>query len=129
MGFSKMLEVNKKTQIFKSKQGVNFCGYKINEYRLKIRDKGKRMNICFIKGKIITKPEYKFIFISNSDRLIIQEKACRSQSNYSKRKPAGNLFDCLLAKSAVFIVGFNIRFDAVVYFAPLLCGETLHEIV
>ena len=24
------------------KQGVNFCGYKINEYRLKIRDKGKR---------------------------------------------------------------------------------------
>lgn len=31
-----------KTQIFKNKQGVNFCGYKINEYRLKIRDKGKR---------------------------------------------------------------------------------------
>ena len=24
------LELNKKTQIFKSKQGVNFCGYKIN---------------------------------------------------------------------------------------------------
>ena len=42
MRFSKMLELNKKTQIFKSKQGVNFCGYKINEYRLKIRDKGKR---------------------------------------------------------------------------------------
>ncbi|MCI9038691.1 MAG: RNA-dependent DNA polymerase [Clostridia bacterium] len=36
------LELNEKTQIFKSKQGVNFCGYKINEYRLKIRDKGKR---------------------------------------------------------------------------------------
>ena len=36
------LTLNKKTQIFKSKQGVNFCGYKINEYRLKIRDKGKR---------------------------------------------------------------------------------------
>lgn len=35
------LELNKKIQIFKSKQGVNFCGYKINEYRLKIRDKGK----------------------------------------------------------------------------------------
>ena len=33
------LELNKKTQIFKSKQGVNFCGYKINEDRLKIRDK------------------------------------------------------------------------------------------
>ena len=34
--------LNKKTQIFKSKQGVNFCGYKINENRLKLRDKGKR---------------------------------------------------------------------------------------
>ena len=42
------LELNKKTQIFKSKQGVNFCGYKINEYRLKIRDKGKRK----LKNKI-----------------------------------------------------------------------------
>ena len=34
--------LNRKTQIFKNTQGVNFCGYKINEYRLKIRDKGKR---------------------------------------------------------------------------------------
>ena len=36
------LELNEKTQIFKSKQGINFCGYKINPYRLKIRDGGKR---------------------------------------------------------------------------------------
>ena len=36
------LKLNKKTQIFKSKQGVNFCGYKINEYRIKLRDKGKK---------------------------------------------------------------------------------------
>lgn len=36
------LELNSKTQIFKNKQGVNFCGYKINEYRLKIRDRGKK---------------------------------------------------------------------------------------
>ena len=36
------LEFNKKTNIFKNKQGVNFCGYKINEYRLKLRDKGKK---------------------------------------------------------------------------------------
>ena len=36
------LELNKKTQIFKDKQGVNFCGYKINEYRMKIRDRGKK---------------------------------------------------------------------------------------
>ena len=51
------LELNSKTQIFKSKQGVNFCGYKINEYRLKIRDKGKRKlkkkvkDIKLCKGK------------------------------------------------------------------------------
>ena len=36
------LKLNNKTQIFKNKQGVNFCGYKINEYRLKIRNRGKR---------------------------------------------------------------------------------------
>ena len=36
------LSLNSKTQIFKGKQGVNFCGYKINEYRIKLRDKGKR---------------------------------------------------------------------------------------
>lgn len=36
------LDLNNKTQIFKSTQGVNYCGYKINEYRLKIRDKGKK---------------------------------------------------------------------------------------
>lgn len=36
------LELNDKTNIFKSKQGVNFCGYKINENRIKIRDKGKK---------------------------------------------------------------------------------------
>jgi hypothetical protein len=36
------LELNNKTQIFKNKQGVNFCGYKINENRMKVRDRGKR---------------------------------------------------------------------------------------
>ena len=43
------LELNNKTQIFKSSQGVNFCGYKINEYRLKIRTKGKIRNDGSIK--------------------------------------------------------------------------------
>ena len=47
------LQLNKKTQIFKSKQGVNFCGYKINAYRLKIRDKGKRK----LKKKVKTLKE------------------------------------------------------------------------
>ena len=36
------LELNEKTQIFKNKQGVNFCGYKIKPYRLKIRDRRKK---------------------------------------------------------------------------------------
>lgn len=42
------LELNEKTQVFKNKQGVNFCGYKINEYRIKIRAKGKKR----LKNKI-----------------------------------------------------------------------------
>ena len=49
------LELNNKTQIFKGKQGVNFCGYKINEYRLKLRDRGKRklkLRIKKLKQKV-----------------------------------------------------------------------------
>ena len=63
------LELNSKTQIFKSTQGVNFCGYKINEYRLKIRTKGKRKLKNKIKklkyeirtNKIDTKNAYRFL--------------------------------------------------------------------
>ena len=49
------LELNNKTQIFKNKQGINFCGYKINEYRIKIRDRGKRnlkKKIKYLKQEI-----------------------------------------------------------------------------
>ncbi|MCI9017220.1 MAG: RNA-directed DNA polymerase [Clostridia bacterium] len=35
------LTLNSKTNIFKDIQGVNFCGYKINEKRLKIRNTSK----------------------------------------------------------------------------------------
>ena len=35
------LTFNSKTRIFKDSQGVNFCGYKINENRLKIRNSSK----------------------------------------------------------------------------------------
>ena len=35
------LTLNSKTRIFKDVQGVNFCGYKINAYRLKIRNSSK----------------------------------------------------------------------------------------
>ena len=63
------LKLNSKTQIFKSSQGVNFCGYKINEYRLKIRDKGKRKLKKKIKklkfeirnNKISSKEAYRFL--------------------------------------------------------------------
>lgn len=57
------LELNDKTNIFKGKQGINFCGYKINEYRLKVRNKGKKkfkkkvkklLNAIYI-GKISSK--------------------------------------------------------------------------
>lgn len=36
------LTFNKKTNIFKNKQGVNFCGYFIKENRIKLRQKGKK---------------------------------------------------------------------------------------
>lgn len=63
------LELNSKTQIFKSSQGVNFCGYKINEYRLKIRDQGKRKLKDKVKklkyeirnNKMSTKDAYRFL--------------------------------------------------------------------
>jgi len=63
------LELNSKTQIFKNKQGVNFCGYKINEYRLKIRDKGKRklkkkikeLKYKIIEGEITSKEAKKYL--------------------------------------------------------------------
>ena len=63
------LELNKKTQIFKNKQGVNFCGYKINEYKMKIRDKGKRKlkkKVKYLKyeiknGKLTSKEAKKYL--------------------------------------------------------------------
>lgn len=63
------LELNSKTQIFKSKQGVNFCGYKINEYRLKIRNRGKKNLKRKVKklekqiklGKMSIKEAYRYL--------------------------------------------------------------------
>ena len=49
------LKFNSKTNIFKSKQGVNFCGYKINEYRMKLREKGKKRlkkKVGYLKSQI-----------------------------------------------------------------------------
>lgn len=36
------LELNQKTQIFKLKQGINFCGYKIKIGRMNLRNSGKK---------------------------------------------------------------------------------------
>ena len=63
------LELNKKTQIFKNKQGVNFCGYKINEYRIKLRDKGKqklkkkvkKLTLKIKNGEITSKEAKKYL--------------------------------------------------------------------
>jgi len=63
------LTLNNKTQIFKLKQGVNFCGYKINEKRIRIRAKGKKkfvsklkwIDYYFNKGIINTKEAKRYI--------------------------------------------------------------------
>lgn len=63
------LFLNSKTQIIKSKQGVNFCGYKVNENRLKIRDRGKRnlkskiqkLEKMIEAGEISSTEAYKYI--------------------------------------------------------------------
>ena len=81
------LELNSKTQIFKNKQGVNFCGYKINEQRLKIRDKGKRKLKKKIKklkqqikeGEIPSKEAYRYLaghmgYIKIADTYTLEEK-------------------------------------------------------
>lgn len=63
------LELNSKTQIFKSKQGINFCGYKVNEYRIKIRARGKKklkkkvkqLKMYIKEGKMTSKEAKKYL--------------------------------------------------------------------
>ncbi len=43
------LELNKKTQIFKVTQGVNFCGYKITGRGLRLRNRGKKKVVQKLK--------------------------------------------------------------------------------
>ena len=79
--------LNKKTQIFKSKQGINFCGYKINENRLKLRDKGKRklkkkvkkLKSLIKEGKISSVEAKRFLsghmgYIKIADTWILENK-------------------------------------------------------
>ena len=85
------LELNNKTQIFRNKQGINFCGYKINEYRIKIRDKGKKK----LKKKIKKlKKEIKEDVISSKEA---QKYLC-GHIGYIKYANTKNLTDKLFIK-------------------------------
>ena len=82
------LELNEKTQIFKSKQGINFCGYIINPYRLKIRDRGKRK----LKKKI---KELKYMIRTNQINSKEAKKYLCGHFGYIKYADVRNLTDKL----------------------------------
>ena len=73
---------------FKCKQGVNFCGYKINEYRMKIRDRGKKK----IKRKI---KELKYLIKSNELTSIEAQKYLCGHYGYIKYANVKNLTEKL----------------------------------
>ena len=82
------LELNSKTQIFKNRQGVNFCGYKIKEYNLKIRDKGKRKlkrkikELKYnIKNEKMTYKDAKKYLCGHIGYIQKQQQFCSSHSN------------------------------------------------
>lgn len=60
------LELNHKTQIFKLKQGVNFCGYKITKRGLKLRNRGKK--------KVVQKLKYIRYNLKNMNMTIKEAK-------------------------------------------------------
>ena len=87
------LELNQKTQIFKNTQGVNFCGYKINEYRLKIREKGKRK----LKKKV---KELKYKIRTNQITSKEAYKYLAGHLGYTKIANVKNLTDKLFYKNS-----------------------------
>ncbi len=60
------LKLNSKTNIFKIKQGVNFCGYKINRYSMRIRNRGKK--------KVVNKLKYVRYMIKQNEMSIREAK-------------------------------------------------------
>ena len=60
------LKLNSKTNIFKISQGVNFCGYKINESRMRLRNSGKK--------KVAKKIKYIRYMIENKNISIFEAK-------------------------------------------------------
>ena len=55
------LELNKKTQIFKSKQGVNFCGYKRDRGKRKLKKKVKYLKQKIKQGDLTSKEAKKYL--------------------------------------------------------------------
>ena len=82
------LELNEKTQIFKNKQGINFCGYKINPFRLKIRDRGKQK----LKKKV---KELKYMIRTNQINSKEAKKYLCGHFGYIKYADVRNLTDKL----------------------------------
>lgn len=87
------LTLNSKTRIFKDIQGVNFCGYKINEKRMKIRHTSK----CRMKRKL-----KKYTRLLKEDRITLPEiqRSIAGWLGYVKHADSYNL-----RKSMFYIEG------------------------
>ena len=87
------LTLNSKTRIFKDIQGVNFCGYKINEKRMKIRHTSK----CRMKRKL-----KKYTRLLKEDRITLPEiqRSIADWLGYVKHADSYNL-----RKSMFYIEG------------------------
>ena len=53
----------------------------------------------------------------------------KSVGLWEKKTGKRSFCDCLPVESAVFVVGVNIGFDAMVDFATLFCGKILQQTV
>lgn len=87
------LILNSKTRIFKDIQGVNFCGYKINEKRLKIRNTSK----CRMKRKL---KKYTKLLLEGKITITDIQKSIAGWLGYVKHADSYNL-----RKSMFYIEG------------------------
>jgi len=87
------LKLNSKTRVFKDVQGVNFCGYKINEKRLKIRHTSK----CRMKRRL-----KKYTKLLKEERITIPDiqRSIAGWLGYAKHADSYNL-----RKSMFYIEG------------------------
>lgn len=71
------LKLNSKTNIFKISQGVNFCGYKINVNKMKLRNRGKK--------KVVKKMKYiRHMLDNNNLDLFSAKKLLAGHVGYMK---------------------------------------------